>query len=232
MKNILVVIFMFFLFGCKQNDIVFNVSAQESIRIESMLIDNGIIPKSNKNKDGFTISVSSEDRLRAINLLSFYRMPSESNVTMNDLFPVGELVASPFSEKNRLLFGVSSQLKSSIETIPGVITASVDLSYDSKDKKASVIVVHQESLEVSEDFKESIRSMIVNGFGDVDFANVSVSFYKKSFNPVLLSQKDSNWIYYVFALFLTILLGVLFSNGKFIISKIKDYRVHAKSRKL
>lgn len=104
-RKILFFLTLLHLSGCYV-ELVDNVSIRESIKIESILIENGILPQSVKSKDGYTVKVMDTDRLRAISLLSYYELPSVQVVDIQQLFHQGELVASPFSEKNRLIYGI------------------------------------------------------------------------------------------------------------------------------
>lgn len=212
-KKVIAFYFLFFISGC-YSEIVDNITIRESIKIESILIEHGILPKSEKTKDGYSIKVMEEDRLKAISLLSFYELPSQNEVNIEDLFPPGDLVSSPFAEKNRLVYGISSNLKKTIETVPGIISASVDLSYaiDSKImniNKASIVIVYQSPLNVDANFIEQIKAIVVNANPDIGYNNVSVSSFKKRYTPItrdLISEKDTNSKIYVYILIVVFLL--------------------------
>lgn len=224
-KKIFTVLFIISISGC-YTDIVDSVTIRESIRIESILIENGVLPQSVKAKDGYTIQVKSEDRLKAISLLSYYELPSKVEIGIQDLFPAGELVASPFAEKNRLIYGVSNNLKKTIETVPGVISASVDLAYTTESKnmsknKASIVIVYQSPLSVDANFIEQIKAIVVNSNPDIVYENVSVSTFKKQYTPItrdLLNEKSIDIDMYIYILmgvfaFLVITM-VVFSYGR------------------
>lgn len=218
---------VFFISGC-YTDIVDNVTMRESIKIESILIANGVLPQSIKAKDGYTIKVKNEDRLKAISLLSFYELPSQVDMSIEDLFPPGELVASPFAEKNRLIYGVSNNLKKTIETVPGVISASVDLAYTTETKntrnnKASILIVYQAPLRADANFIEQIKAIVVNANPDINYDNVSVSTFKKQYIPItrdLVNEETSNieiYMYVLMAVFLLlIIIMVIFNYGRVI----------------
>lgn len=212
--------------GC-YTDIVDDVSMRESIKIESILIENGILPQSVKTKDGYTIQVKEEDRLKSISLLSFYELPSKNEVEIQDLFPAGELVSSPFAEKNRLIYGVSNNLKKTIETVPGVISASVDLAYTTEAKidnnnKASIVIVYQSPLIVDSNFIEQIKAIVVNANPDIAYDNVSVSTFKKQYVPITRDLVNEQGLsanifkYILMTLFVLLVITlVLFGYGKF-----------------
>lgn len=224
-KRIFILFVLIFVSGC-YTDIVDNVTIRESIRIESILIENGVLPQSVKAKDGYTIKVKNEDRLKAISLLSYYELPGKVDLNMQDLFPAGELVASPFAEKNRLIYGVSNNLKKTIETVPGVISASVDLAYTTEVKnmrnnKASIVIVYQSPLTVNANFIEQIKAIIVNANPDISYDNVSVSTFKKHYTPItrdLVNKKIDNtelYMYILVAIFvLLIVTMVVFGYGR------------------
>ncbi len=218
MRNKIVALcLLVFLSGC-YTDIVDNVVIRESIKIESILIQNGILAKSVKSKDGYTIRVLDKDRLKAISLLSYYELPGKPEIDIQDLFPAGELVSSPFAEKNRLIYGVANNLKKTIETVPGVISASVDLAYatemkSSANNKASIVIVYQSPLNVDSNFIEQIKAIVVNANPDVSYNNVSVSTFKKQYTPItkdLVNESDTNKYIYILAfLFLTLTISLV-----------------------
>lgn len=224
-KKIVTLFILIFISGC-YTDIVDSVTMRESIRIESILIENGVLPQSVKAKDGYTIKVRSEDRLKAISLLSFYELPSRVDMNIEDLFPPGELVASPFAEKNRLIYGVSNNLKKTIETVPGVISASVDLAYTTETKntrhnKASIVIVYQSPLKADANFIEQIKAIVVNANPDIIYDNVSVSTFKKQYTPItkdLVNEKTGNIELYMYLLMgvflLLVIIMVVFSYGR------------------
>ena len=210
----------FSLMGC-YTELVDGVPIKESIKIEAILIENGILPQSIKSRDGYTIKVKNEDRLKAVSLLSYYELPSGNVPNIQELFPPGELVASPFAEKNRLIFGVSNSLQSTLESIPGVITANVDLAYQTdaetptveNKNKASVVIVYQSPLVVNANFIEQIKAIIVNANPDINYNNVSVSSFRKQYTPItsdIIGAADNKVKYAYFAVVGLILLMLVF----------------------
>ncbi|MGL5334950.1 MAG: hypothetical protein ACRC9R_02220 [Enterovibrio sp.] len=222
MKNYFFLIFSLFLSGC-YTEVVDSISNRESIKIESVLIENGIMPKTTRGQDGYTIKVKEGDRLKAISLLSYYGLPSQEVMDIEKLFPPGELVASPFAEKNRLIYGVSNNLRKTIETIPGVISASVDLAYlsdktNKSDNKASVVIVYQLPLEVTAKFIEKVKAIVVNANPDIAYENVSVGTFKKEYIPItkdlVPSSNSSLEIYiYLFVFIIVFLIASLIAYG-------------------
>lgn len=228
LRKLFILLFVWSLSGCYV-ELVDNVSIRESIKIESILIENGIVPQSIKSKDGYTIQVKDIDRLRAISLLSFYDLPSLEIADIQELFPPGELVASPFAEKNRLVYGISNNLKKTIESIPGVITSSVDLAYmadsDNKnnqksDNKASVVIVYQSPLMINANFIEQIKAIVVNANPDIHYKNVSVNTFRKEYTPLtsdLVAGVDHTMKYiyvFVFLILFSILGFAIYGYAK------------------
>lgn len=224
-RKVIAFLILCFISGC-YSDIVDNIAIRESIKIESILIENGILPKSVKTKDGYTVRVMDEDRLKAISLLSYYELPSKREIDIQDLFPAGELVSSPFAERNRLIYGISNNLKKTIETVPGIISASVDLAYAVETKitsnnKASIVIVYQSPLIVDANFVEQIKAIVVNANPDIGYDNVSVSTFKKQYIPItrdLVNESMLNskmYIYILIVIFLLLLVTlVVFTYGR------------------
>lgn len=224
LRKLLLLVFLFMLSGCYV-DLVDNVSLRESIKIESVLIENGIIPQSVKSQDGYAIQVKDVDRLRAVSLLSFYDLPSVNVADMQQLFPPGELVASPFAEKNRLVYGISNNLKKTIESIPGVITSNVDLAYmadgtQTSDNKASVVIVYQAPLIINANFIEQIKAIVVNANPDINYKDVSVNTFRKEYVPItsdLIASVDNTMKYiyiFVFLLLFSMLGFAIYGYAK------------------
>lgn len=222
MRRLVAFILILFLSGC-YSDIVDGVSIRESIKIESVLIENGIIPQSIKAQEGYTIRVREGDRLKAISLLNYYDLPSQQAIDIQELFPPGELVASPFAEKNRLIYGISSSLRKTIETIPDVISASVDLAYLSSktsesDNKASIVIVYQSPLEVNGKFIEKIKAIVVNANPDILYENVSVTTFKKEYVPITrdlvpVQGNELDMYIYLFVFILVFMIISLIAYG-------------------
>ena len=217
MKKMIVFLSIIFLSGC-YTDIVDGVTIRESIKIESVLIENGIIPQSVKAQEGYTIRVKEGDRLKAISLLNFYELPSQDSVDIQELFPPGELVASPFAERNRLIYGISNNLQKTIEIIPGVISASVDLAYlsentEKSNNKASIVIVYQSPLEADGEFMEKVKAIVVNANPDILYDNVSVSTFEKNYIPItkdLIPVQNNSLDMYIY-LFVFILVFLIIS---------------------
>ena len=222
MKQLGAFLLVLLLSGC-YTDVVDGVSIRESIKIESVFIENGIIPQSLKAQEGYTIRVKEGDRLRAISLLNYYELPSSSPMDIQELFPPGELVASPFAEKNRLIYGISNSLQKTIETIPHVISASVDLAYPSEkskqsDNKASIVIVYQSPLVADGKFLEKVKAIVVNANPDIQYDNVSVSTFKKEYMPITkdlvpVQGNELDMYIYLFVFILIFLIISLIAYG-------------------
>ena len=222
MKQLGAFLLILLLSGC-YTDVVDGVNIRESIKIESVLIENGIIPQSLKAQEGYTIRVKEGDRLRAISLLNYYELPSSEPMDIQELFPPGELVASPFAEKNRLIYGISNSLRKTIETIPHVISASVDLAYPSEkskqsDNKASIVIVYQSPLIADGKFLEKIKAIVVNANPDIQYDNVSVSTFKKEYMPITkdlvpVQGNELDMYIYLFVFILIFLIISLIAYG-------------------
>ncbi|MFL9708850.1 EscJ/YscJ/HrcJ family type III secretion inner membrane ring protein, partial [Aeromonas veronii] len=79
-------------------------------------------------KEGVTLRVDQDRFVDAVEVLRQNGLPRRRTVTMQDLFPSGQLVSSPEQEEAKLNYLKSQQLEKMLGSMDGVITAEVSVA--------------------------------------------------------------------------------------------------------
>lgn len=173
-----------FLTGCNDETLLSQLNQRQSNEVLAVLQQNGIAAGKNENgKLGFSINVSKNDFVAAVDLLRQYNLPSKEPVEITQAFPGDALVASPQAERARLLSMIEQRLEQSVATIPGVINAKVHASYplsgsnnsrnEAQLQRVSCLVIYTGD-EPKEALINRIKLFLRNSFVGIDFDNVSV----------------------------------------------------------
>jgi len=179
-----------FLTGCEQQDLLNGLDQQQANEIIAVLQRNNIeASKNDQGKIGFSIVVNKADFPAAVDLLRVYNLPSKPRVEISKMFPSDSLVSSPRAEKARLYSAIEQRLEQSIQTIDGVVSARVSVSYpvdspESKDDSAlpmhiSTIVVYEREID-PQLLISDVKRFLKNSFDNVSYENISVVVSKRS----------------------------------------------------
>jgi type III secretion protein J len=202
------------LLGCRQPSLLEGLGQQQANEVISVLQRNNIAAtKVDNGKVGYSVSIAQADFAAAVDLLTLYSLPSKPRVEIAEMFPADSLVSSPRAEKARLYSALEQRLEQSLNTLVGVVSARVHVSYDLESgeggRKAmpphvSALVIHERDSE-PQLLISDIKRFLKNSFADLDYERVSVVLSKRSMiqhaAPSLQpSPRDFNWSYGVVAL--------------------------------
>ncbi|MEX3956748.1 type III secretion system inner membrane ring lipoprotein SctJ [Trinickia sp. EG282A] len=130
--------------------------------------------------DTATILVDKSQFVNAIELLRQNGLPRASVVTVQDLFPSGQLVSSPAQEQAKIVFLKEQALVNMLRGIDGVIDAEVAIAespspnrYDPPIPSASVFIKYSPDRNL-EGRETDIRSLVLKGVPGLSPANISV----------------------------------------------------------
>ncbi|WP_341265960.1 hypothetical protein WKC53_04935 [Morganella morganii] len=116
--------------GCKEGTILSSLNQRQSNEVLAALHKHQIqAVKVPQGKGLFTISVPEEQSRHAIHILQEYHLPSNERVEIAGIFPSDSLVASPQSEKARLISAIEQRLEQSLLSFDAVTETRVHLSY-------------------------------------------------------------------------------------------------------
>lgn len=183
------VLFCLMLVGCRQPSLLEGLDQQQVNEVISVLQRNNITAsKVNNGKAGYSVHIEQADFAAAVDLLALYSLPSRPRVEIAQMFPADSLVASPRAEKARLYSALEQRLEQSVNTLVGVVSARVHVSYDLETGESGrkVAPIHLSALVVYEPDSEpqrlvnDIKRFLKNSFSAVNYDHISVVLSKRA----------------------------------------------------
>lgn len=195
-----------FLVGCKQDVLLKGLDQQQANEVIALLLRNNIkVDKNEIKKEGYSLSVSSQDFSASVDLMNTYGLPRPPAIDIAQMFPADALVSSPRAEKARLYSGIEQRLEHSLLSISGVVSARVHVSYDMRstdgDRKRSAVHLstllnHDNSITDTTLLISDVKRFLKNSFEDVNYDNISVVLSKindvQRHAPVSIQATKSN----------------------------------------
>ncbi|QWA10495.1 EscJ/YscJ/HrcJ family type III secretion inner membrane ring protein [Sodalis ligni] len=186
---LLVPLLVFTLAACKDEPLLKGLDQQQANEVIAALQRNNIdTAKSDKGKSGYSISVHKADIPAAVDLLKIHDLPSRPRMEIAQLFPSDSLVSSPRAEKARLYSAIEQRLEQSLQTLDGVLSGRVHVSYDIDSGETgrapapvhlSALVSYQSDADPSLLISD-IKRFLKNSFNQVDYDNISVVMSKQT----------------------------------------------------
>lgn len=213
-----------FLTGCNEQTLLNELDQKQANEVVAVLQSYDIDAiKQSSAKAGFSVIVDRKQFLDAVNLVNHYNLPSKPRIEIAQMFPDDSLVASPLAEKARLYSAIEQRLEQSLNTLNGVITASLHISYDFSDiqkKKEQDIhltaIVRYEAGFDDQLLVTDIKRFLKNSFKDVDYENISVVMTpaeKFEYAPQRLQHASTTTmqpLFIIVAVLLVLVSGLLF----------------------
>ena len=177
------------LVGCRQPSLLEGLDQQQVNEVISVLQRNNITAtKVDNGKTGYSVQIAQGDFAAAVDLLALYSLPSRPRVEIAQMFPADSLVASPRAEKARLYSALEQRLEQSLNTLEGVVSARVHVSYDLETGESGrkVAPIHVSALVVYERDSEpqllisDIKRFLKNSFSGMDYEHISVVLSKRA----------------------------------------------------
>ncbi|MDR2315817.1 MAG: EscJ/YscJ/HrcJ family type III secretion inner membrane ring protein [Pseudomonas sp.] len=202
------------LVGCRQPSLLEGLDQQQVNEVISVLQRNNITAtKVDNGKTGYSVQIAQTDFAAAVDLLALYSLPSRPRVEIAQMFPADSLVASPRAEKARLYSALEQRLEQSLNTLEGVVSARVHVSYDLETGESGrkVAPIHVSALVVYERDSEpqvlisDIKRFLKNSFSAVDYEHISVVLSKRALIQHTAPSPEPRtyaftWLYGVFVL--------------------------------
>ncbi|MFJ4454755.1 EscJ/YscJ/HrcJ family type III secretion inner membrane ring protein [Pseudomonas sp. NPDC089392] len=177
------------LVGCRQPSLLEGLDQQQVNEVISVLQRNNITAaKVDSGKAGYSVHIAQADFAAAVDLLALYSLPSRPRIEIAQMFPADSLVASPRAEKARLYSALEQRLEQSLNTLEGVVSARVHVSYDLETGESGrkVAPIHLSALAVYERDSEpqrlvnDIKRFLKNSFSAVEYDHISVVLSKRA----------------------------------------------------
>ncbi|KZE88079.1 EscJ/YscJ/HrcJ family type III secretion inner membrane ring protein [Chromobacterium subtsugae] len=169
--------------GCQQKDLLKGLDQQQANEVVAVLQRHNIeADKTDRGKTGFSIAVAQPDFAAAVDWLRIYNLPSRPRVEVAQMFPADSLVSSPRAEKARLYSALEQRLEQSLQTMDGILSARVHVSYDLDGGEAGRTAqpMHISALAVYDSEADpaaminNIKRFLKNSFAEVEYDNISV----------------------------------------------------------
>ena len=113
--------------ACKR-ELYSKLDETEANQMLALLMYNQIPADKEAAKEGTTLRVDEAHFVNAVEILRQHGLPRRKTVTMQDLFPSGQLVSSPRQEDAKLTFLKGQQLEKMLTSMDGVIAAEVSVA--------------------------------------------------------------------------------------------------------
>lgn len=226
--------------GCKEKNLFKGLDQYQANEVIAVLQKHNIqANKVDNGKSGYSISISEPDFTAAIYWVKVYELPPRPRMEIAQMFPIDSLVSSPRAEKARLYSAIEQRLEQSLQTLEGIISARVHISYDidsgesgksGKPIHLSALAVYERNTPLSLQISD-IKRFLKNSFADVEYDNISVILSERSDAqlqaPVSIVQPQgfsSVWIILAVSIIALILGSVFFlkKRSDFSFIKAKD----------
>lgn len=237
MKRLALAFFVLLLAGCKEQNLLKGLDQQQANEVSALLLRHNIATqKVDRLKEGYSINVSTEDFVAAVDLIKTYNLPSKPRVEIAQMFPADALISSPREEKARLYSGIEQRLEQSLQSMKGIVTARVHVSYDLDSGEGghkpspihlSSLVNYDQGMDTSLLIGD-IKRFLKNSFNDLDYENISVVLSEQApmqqESPVQKPDESNySWMYIIIAFILIIAICIFIKSSSFLEEKIKNF---------
>jgi type III secretion protein J len=182
--------------GCKI-DLYSELSEAEANQMLAMLLLRNINAQKEVAKGGLvTIKVDKGQFVNAVELLRQNGLPRKKAVTMEDLFPSGQLVTSPAQEHAKITYLKEQQLEKMLRAMDGVIIAQVSIGEGTSQNpretpkpSASVFIKYSPERNLL-NREMDIKSLIYNSVPNLRAENISIVLQAADYRYQPLSEPD------------------------------------------
>ncbi|GAA0341800.1 type III secretion inner membrane ring lipoprotein SctJ [Morganella psychrotolerans] len=225
--------------GCNEGPLLSSLNQRQSNEVLAALHKHHIqAVKIPQGKGLFSVTVPEEQSRYAIRVLQEYQLPSNERVEIAGAFPADSLIASPQSEKARLISAIEQRLEQSINSFTEVAETRVHLSYPmaeprkkhAEPPRASVLIYHT-GIEDEDGFTRNIQTFVMNAFSGLDEEHISVILHYK---PLVISppSEQERVPFSPLGLLLS-LAGLLLTGGIFYLqrSRIRTFLINLREKR-
>lgn len=209
--------------GCKDKDLLKGLDQQQANEVIAVLQKHNIaVNKIDAGKSGYGITVADTNFTAAVYWLKVYQLPPRPRVEIAQMFPVDSLVSSPRAEKARLYSAIEQRLEQSLQTMEGILSARVHISYDidsgdsgraAKPVHLSALAVYERNVVLDQQISD-IKRFLKNSFSDVEYDNISVVLSQRGDAqlqaPSMPAKSDGRDIRLLVLLSIIVALSVVF----------------------
>lgn len=189
MKSLYAVLLVLLLTACQQEDLLKGLDQQQANEVISVLQRHNIeANKVDRGKGGYSIVVAQSNFAAAVDWLKVYDLPSRPRMEVAQMFPADSLVSSPRAEKARLFSAIEQRLEQSLQSMEGILSARVHVSYDvdsgeggrpARPVHLSTLAIYERDINPEQKIND-IKRFLKNSFSDIEYENISVVLSKRS----------------------------------------------------
>jgi len=186
MKRIFFILILpLLLVACDKHVLYSQLTESEANEMVARLYASNVSADKIADTDGtFRVDTDKTSFSHAVAVLQAHGLPRERFQSLGEIFEKDGFVSSPLEERARLNYALSQEISRTISSIDGVILARVHLAVPKREhlaksvepSSASVFVKHRASVNLA-DSVGKIKSMVVTGFENLPYENVTVSLF-------------------------------------------------------
>ncbi|MCY4330540.1 MAG: type III secretion inner membrane ring lipoprotein SctJ [Endozoicomonadaceae bacterium] len=171
--------------GCK-TPIYHHLNEMEANKMLALLLDNNVAVSKQMDSKGVSVTLMVEESqvVKALDILHNNGYPRKSYVTIDEIFPPGQLITSPEQQRVKMVYAEEQQLDEMLASIPGVITAHAQInehlsndvtSLTNKEipPSAAVLIIYSAQQKM-DNYLLQIRDLIKNSVPGLTEENLSV----------------------------------------------------------
>ncbi len=170
------------LVACNKTELYSQLGEQEGNEMLALLLLHDIGSDKRPGKDDFvSLYVDSDKIPLAMELLRKNGYPKDKFATIADLFDADKLIATPYEDRTRYIYGLSQELADTLSRVDGVMTARVHLVIPGEDEEstvasAAVFIKHNPNYGM-DDHIPQIRSIVASGIDGLEYEAVNVALF-------------------------------------------------------
>ncbi|NIF23283.1 type III secretion system inner membrane ring lipoprotein SctJ [Candidatus Pantoea multigeneris] len=195
MIKLMVIFAVVLLTGCdKKIELHRGLSEKEANDVIVLLARNSLFAEKGFEKEGYFISVKSDDLANALKILKEDDYPKKRRATLGDTFKKEGIVSSSMEERIRYVYALSQAMEETLENIDGVILSRVQIVLPERlapgtswqPASASVFIKHKHYLDI-EGIETRVKKLVANsipGLSETKYNDVSVVFVSQHDEPI------------------------------------------------
>ena len=169
--------------GCGKTELYSKLDEQEGNEMLALLLQHNISSEKQAEKESWiSLHVSSDKIPAAMELLRKNGYPKDKFTTIEDLFKTDKLIASPYEDRTRYVYGLSQELADTLSRVDGVMTSRVHIVMPMEDAEdprvasAAVFIKHNPNYDLHGQIPQ-IKSIVASGIEGLDYESVNVALF-------------------------------------------------------
>ncbi len=169
--------------GCGKTELYSRLDEQQGNEMLALLLKHNIVSEKRAEKENsVSLHVSSDKIPSAMALLRKNGYPKDKFSTIKELFDSDRLIASPYEDRTRYVYGLSQEMADTLSRVDGVMTARVHVVMPGEESEgvaaasAAVFIKHDPNYDLDGQIPQ-IKSIVASGIENLDYEAVNVSLF-------------------------------------------------------